>query len=115
MRTKEILAVAGMVLWASACATVQPFKASSPSGKPAPDAFACALGVATSLDYSPEQVSKESGFFKAEHNYRPGMKSIRWGSSMTDALSVLITTDATGATSIQVTGSSGANAGRPDL
>jgi hypothetical protein len=82
------------------------------SSKSAPDAFTCALGLATSLNYAPEQVSKESGFFKAEHNYRPGASSIYWGSSMTDALSVLVTSDASGKTSIQVTGSSGKNAGR---
>jgi hypothetical protein len=64
------------------------------------------------LDYTPEQVSKDSGFFKAEHNYRPGMSSIRWGSNMTDALSVLVTGDNSGKATIQVTGSSGANAGR---
>jgi hypothetical protein len=82
------------------------------SSKTASDAFSCALGLATSLNYAPEQVSKESGFFKAEHNYRPGASSIYWGASMTDALSVLVTTDASGKTSIQVTGSSGKNAGR---
>ncbi|HVR39233.1 MAG TPA: hypothetical protein VMU84_09050 [Thermoanaerobaculia bacterium] len=63
------------------------------------------------MSYTPEQVNKESGFFKAEHNYRPGMKSIRWGSSLTDELSVLVTSPG-GKTTIQVTGSSGANAGR---
>jgi hypothetical protein len=93
------------------CATVQPYKVSELTRKDAVTAFDCALGVATSLDYAPEQVSKESGFFKAEHNYRPGMASIRWGTSMTDALSVLVTSPG-GKTSIQVTGSSGANAGR---
>lgn len=101
-----------VVLVASGCATVQPYKATTISSKTASDAFSCALGLATSLNYTPEQVSKESGFFKAEHNYRPGMSSIYWGASMTDALSVLVTSDASGKTSIQVTGSSGKNAGR---
>jgi ABC-type nitrate/sulfonate/bicarbonate transport system substrate-binding protein len=95
----------------AACATVQPYKAASTSSKEPSDAFDCALGLATSLNYAPEQVSKESGFFKAEHNYRPGASSIRWGASMTDALTVLITKQGT-VTSIQVTGTSGANAGR---
>jgi hypothetical protein len=101
-----------LVMLAAGCATVQPYKATGTSDKNTADAFTCALGLATSLDYTPEQVSKESGFFKAEHNYRPGMSSIRWGASMTDALAVLITSDAAGKTNIQVTGSSGANAGR---
>jgi phage-related tail fiber protein len=68
--------------------------------------------VATSLDYAPEQVSKESGFFKAEHNYRAGAKSIHWGSTKTDVLSVLVTRDTSSNVSMQVTGSSGVNAGR---
>lgn len=101
-----------IVMLAAGCATVQPYKATGVSSKPAADAFTCALGLATSLDYTPEQVSKESGFFKAEHNYRPGISSIRWGANMTDALAVLITSDAAGKTNIQVTGTSGANAGR---
>src|SRR4051794_33985445 len=96
----------------AACATVQPYKAASTSSKEPSDAFNCALGLATSLNYAPEQVSKESGFFKAEHNYRPGASSIRWGASMTDALTVLISKQPDGKTSIQVTGTSGANAGR---
>jgi hypothetical protein len=100
-----------LILLAAGCATVQPYKATGASSKSTADAFSCALGLATSLDYTPDQVSKESGFFKAEHNYRPGVSSIRWGVNMTDALSVLIT-DATGKTNIQVTGTSGANAGR---
>ena len=108
----KLVVGAFIVLFASSCATVQPYKATTMSSKTASDAFSCALGLATSLNYAPEQVSKESGFFKAEHNYRPGASSIYWGASMTDALSVLVTTDASGKTSIQVTGSSGKNAGR---
>lgn len=61
------------------CATVQPYKVSEASAKDATAAFDCALGIATSMDYTPEQVSKESGFFKAERNYRPGASSIRLG------------------------------------
>jgi hypothetical protein len=82
------------------------------STKDPAEAFTCALGVATAVDYTPEQVSRESGFFKAEHNYRAGASSIHWGETMTDALSVLVAKDAAGRTSIHVTGSSGANAGR---
>ncbi len=93
------------------CATVQPYKVVQPTSKDASAAFDCALGIATSMDYTPEQVSKDSGFFKAEHNYRPGASSIRWGMSMTDALSVLVTSVGS-QTNIQVTGSSGSNAGR---
>ena len=104
--------VAFVFVLCSACATVQPYKVSGTTSKDAAQAFNCALGVATSLDYAPEQVSKESGFFKAEHNYRPGASSIRWGASMTDALSVLVTSDGAGKTTLQVTGTSGANAGR---
>lgn len=100
------------LLLMSSCATVQPYKATGTSEKEVTDAFNCALGLATSLNYAPEQVSKESGFFKAEHNYRPGASSIRWGASMTDALAVLVTKQPDGKTAIQVTGTSGANAGR---
>jgi hypothetical protein len=107
---RKTLAV--LVLAASGCASVQPFKTATSSSKDPSEAYNCALGVATSLNYTPEQVSKESGFFKAEHNYRPGASSIRWGANLTDELAVLVTKDATGATSLQVTGTSGANAGR---
>jgi hypothetical protein len=105
-----IITLAALAL--AACATVQPYKTVETTSKDPAAAFDCALGKATSMDYTPDQVSKESGFFKAEHNYRPGMSSIRWGSNMTDALAVLVAKNATGETTIQVTGSSGANAGR---
>jgi hypothetical protein len=98
-------------LFAAGCSTVQPYKAAGNSTKSQADAYSCALGIATSLNYTPDQVSKESGFFKAEHNYRPGASSIRWGMSITDALSVLVIGNAAGS-SIQVTGTSGNNATR---
>lgn len=104
--------MAVLLLLTTSCSTVQPYKTVGPSTKEPSDAFNCALGLATSMDYTPDQVSKESGFFKAEHNYRPGASSIHWGMSMTDALAVLVTKDAGGNTSIQVTGTSGSNAGR---
>lgn len=104
------LALAGCAV--IGCATVQPYKMVETTTKDPTAAFDCALGIATSMDYTPEQVSKESGFFKAEHNYRPGMSSIRWGANMTDALAVLVAKNATGQTTIQVTATSGANAGR---
>ena len=106
---KILLVIAAVSL--SACATVQPYKATATSTKDTTEVFNCALGVATSLDYTPEQVSKESGFFKAEHNFRAGAKSINWGAGMTDAIAVLVTKQADG-TTLQVTGSSGKNAGR---
>jgi hypothetical protein len=99
------------VLLASACATVEPFKVTGNTPKSPAQVFDCALGVATSLNYTPEQVSKESGFFKAEHNYRPGSSSIHWGAGMTDELAVLVT-NANGSTTLQITGTSGSNAGR---
>lgn len=101
-----------LLLGATGCATVQPYKSVGTSSRTPAEALDCALGLATSMDYTPDQVSKESGFFKAEHNYRPGMKSIHWGASMTDILSVLVVKDPSGTTSLQVTGSSGSNAGR---
>jgi hypothetical protein len=108
---KKMKLAALVIALVGGCVTVQPFKAADVSSKSQSEAFDCALGIATSLDYTPEQVSRESGFFKAEHNYRPGASSIHWGASMTDELSVLVT-NLNGQTKLQVTGSSGVNAGR---
>jgi ABC-type nitrate/sulfonate/bicarbonate transport system substrate-binding protein len=109
---RRALMLTVLLVMASSCASVQPYKAVGTTNKDAAEVFSCALGVATSLDYAPEQVSKDSGFFKAEHNYRAGPQSIRWGATMTDALSVLVTREASGNVSVQVTGTSGADAGR---
>ncbi len=109
---RRALILVAVLAMCSKCASVQPYKAVGTSTRDTGGVFSCALGVATGLDYTPEQVSKDSGFFKAEHNYRAGPSNIHWGATMTDALSVLVTRDGSGDVSIQATGSSGVNAGK---
>ena len=71
---RRSLTLLTVVLAGSGCGSFQPYKAVATTSKAAPDVFGCALGVATSLDYAPDQVSKDSGFFKAGHSYHAG-----WG------------------------------------
>lgn len=106
------LALTVAVLTSAGCATVQPHKISAPVASGADAAYKCALGQVTSLGYTLEQASKESGFFKAEKNFVPGPGSINWGVPITFEITVLVAEDAAGTTTLQLTGATGKGASK---
>ncbi len=101
-----------LVVATAGCATVQPYKVSAPVQSSAEVAYKCALGQVTSLGYTLEQASKESGFFKAEKNFVPGPGSINWGVPITFEITVLVAEDVSGTPNLQVTGATGKGASR---
>ena len=107
LKVLPILAV-GALLFA-ACASVTPYKVSKPVNS-ASEVYNCALSLATAKGYTPTQANRDSGFFKAERSYRAGAKSIHWGATMADELTVLVMTS--GSPSLQVTAASGMNLSR---
>lgn len=104
MRSGPMVVV--LTLLAVGCATVEPFKVTATSAKDSAGAFDCAVGVATALGYTPEQVTRESGFFQATRTFKRPFDETR-----NDVLTVLVAKSG-GAATLQVTGSSGFDAGK---
>jgi hypothetical protein len=65
----------------TACATAEPDKKTATTAKDPAVVFDCALSLASTLGYTPEQVNRSSGFFEATRTFQrrfdePSMDSI---------------------------------------
>lgn len=102
MRLAKYLLVCGAL---AGCA-VHPYQSARVvPGKSVEATYKCAIGQANMLGYSIAQGDKDTGFFKAEKAFTPGIASWDWNQAMKHELAVLVTEQTGGGAKISLTAS----------